>query len=52
MIFVQPQFNQKYAEVIAKAINAKVVRLDPMQRDIFANYRYIAEQLTAGMNLK
>jgi zinc transport system substrate-binding protein len=50
MIFVQPQFNEKYAEVVAKAVNAKVVRLDPMQRNVFESYQNIAAQLIAGMN--
>lgn len=35
-IFVQPQFSTKSAEVIAKAIDGKVVPLDPLAEDWFS----------------
>ncbi len=45
IIFVQPQFNDKYAEVIAKSVGAKIVRIDPQFPDVLENYSYIATEL-------
>lgn len=42
IIFVQPQFSQKSAAVIAKQIGAKVVRLDPLAADWAENLRSAA----------
>lgn len=45
IIFVQPQFNEKYADVVARAVGAKIVRIDPQLPDILENYNYIATEL-------
>jgi zinc transport system substrate-binding protein len=37
VVFVQPQFSQKSASVIAAQIDARVVRLDPLAEDWSAN---------------
>ena len=42
VIFVQPQFSQKSAAVIAKQIGATVVRLDPLAEDWAENLRSAA----------
>lgn len=43
LIFVQPQFDQSSAKSLADSIGGKVVALDPLERDIFANLRKIAD---------
>jgi zinc transport system substrate-binding protein len=48
-IFSQPQFSEKTAETIARAIGATVVTLDPLARDYLANMRSIAAQLAASL---
>ncbi len=42
VVFVQPQFSEKSASVIAKQIGAQVVRLDPLAADWSANLRKAA----------
>ena len=49
IIFVQPQFNEKYADVIAKAVGAKIVRIDPQLPNVLENYNYIATELARSM---
>ncbi len=44
-VFVQPQFSQKSASVIARAMNGKVVRLDPLAADWAANLKTVALSL-------
>lgn len=45
-IYVQPQFSRKMAQVIAGHIGAKVVVLDPLAEDYFANLMKIASTLS------
>ena len=42
VVFVQPQFSEKSASVIAKQIGARVVRLDPLAEDWSGNLRQAA----------
>lgn len=42
VVFVQPQFSEKSASVIAKQIGATVVRLDPLAEDWSGNLRRAA----------
>ena len=42
IIFVQPQFSEKSANIIAKQIGAKVARLDPLAADWSGNLRSAA----------
>jgi zinc transport system substrate-binding protein len=49
IIFVQPQFNEKYADVIARAVGAKIVRIDPQLPNVLENYNYIAAELARSM---
>ena len=44
-IFIQPQYNNKGARLIAKTIGAKVVNLDPYSEDYFNSMREIANQV-------
>jgi zinc transport system substrate-binding protein len=45
LIFVQPQFSQKSAEVLAREIDGAVVPLDPLAEDYLANLRHIAQEV-------
>jgi len=49
VIFVQPQFSDKSAATIAKAVNASVVALDPLAKDYIANMKFIAGQLSVAL---
>jgi len=44
VIFVQPQFSAKEAEVIAQAISGRVVPLDPLAEDWLKNLRRVAAE--------
>ncbi|MGB3211052.1 MAG: zinc ABC transporter substrate-binding protein [Desulforhopalus sp.] len=44
IIFVQPQFSQKSAEVVAREIKGKAIFVDPLAEDWFANMRDVAEK--------
>lgn len=48
-IFVQPQFSQKKATIIAQAIGATVVPFDPLSRDYINNLQAIAQQITNSL---
>ena len=45
-VFVQPQFDQKMAQQIAKAINGKVIAIDPLSKDYSKNLMSVAQQMT------
>ncbi|MBU4261871.1 MAG: zinc ABC transporter substrate-binding protein [Proteobacteria bacterium] len=49
VLFVQPQFSQKSAETVARAINGAVVALDPLARDYFTNMTSIAQALEKAL---
>ena len=44
-IFVEPQFNPKSAEVIAREMNASIVVLDPLAGDYLENMRYAGREI-------
>ncbi len=48
-VFVQPQFDDSTARVIAEAIGAAVMQIDPLERDVLSNLLSIAEQLAGAM---
>jgi zinc transport system substrate-binding protein len=43
VLFVQPQFSQKSAQVIARAIGGTVVAIDPLAKDYFSNMKKMAQ---------
>ncbi len=45
VLFVQPQFDTKSAKAIADELGAQVVSLDPLDEDVPANLRKIAEAI-------
>ena len=49
IIFVQPQFDSKSADAIAKAIGGTVVPLDPLAKNVFEGLEKIAEKIEASL---
>jgi zinc transport system substrate-binding protein len=49
-IFVEPEFNPKAAEVIAREMSAKVVSLDPLAPEYLENMRYAGRQIAQSMS--
>ena len=49
VLFVQPQFSQKTAEVVAREINGAVVPIDPLARDYIANLERMALAVEEGL---
>ncbi len=52
VIFVQPQFDRKNAETVAKAIGGRVAVLDPMAADVPENLRRMAKELSTALGGK
>ncbi len=49
VIFVQPQFSQKSARVIAAEIKGEVISIDPLAEDWFANMHTVAEKFKKAL---
>lgn len=49
VIFAQPQFSRKSAEVIAREIGAQVVLIDPLGENWFENMTVVANKLGAAL---
>jgi zinc transport system substrate-binding protein len=49
MIFVEPQFDQSRAQVVADSIGAKVVTIDPLAEDYVSNLTEVAKQIRAAL---
>ncbi len=49
VIFAEPQFNPQSAEVIAEAIEGRVVFIDPLARDYIGNMRNLLKELVQVM---
>ncbi len=49
VIFVQPQFSQKSARVIAAEIKGEVITIDPLAEDWFANMYIVAEKFKKAL---
>jgi zinc transport system substrate-binding protein len=50
VIFVQPEFSTKNAQVIARAIGGAVVPMDPLARDYLKNLDMMAERIKAALS--
>lgn len=50
IIFVQPQFSKKSAEVLAKAIGGTVVPLDDLAHDYLENLKKMAVEIESALN--
>jgi zinc transport system substrate-binding protein len=49
VIFAQPQFSRKSAEVIAREIGAEVVLIDPLSENWFENMTLVADKLSRAV---
>ncbi len=49
VIFVEPQYNPKSAEVIAQEIKARVVTLDPLGQNYLENMRYAGQEIAKSL---
>jgi len=49
VIFAEPQFDPKSAEVIANAIGGRVVLIDPLAKDYIGNLRLILNEMLPAM---
>ena len=49
VVFVQPQFSTKSAEVVAQEIGGQVVFADPLAEDWMANLRQVADKFQAAL---
>ncbi|MGC9029571.1 MAG: metal ABC transporter solute-binding protein, Zn/Mn family [Desulfomonilaceae bacterium] len=49
IIFVEPQFSTKGAEMIAKAIGGTIIPIDPLSKDYLNNMRAIAAAIRGAM---
>lgn len=49
IIFVQPEFNRKAANLIAETINGAVIKLDPLAYNLIDNYMIFATKIQAAM---
>ncbi|MET0067049.1 MAG: zinc ABC transporter substrate-binding protein [Candidatus Thiodiazotropha sp.] len=49
VIFVQPQFDQRLAAQVARAINGRVIAVDPLALDYPDNLRRVAEQFAGAL---
>ncbi len=52
IIFVQPQFETRNAQAIARAINGAVVAIDPMRPDVLANLLTMAGEIARALDEK
>jgi len=48
-VFVEPEFNPKAAEVIAREMNASIVYLDPLAANYLENMRAAGEKIAEGL---
>jgi zinc transport system substrate-binding protein len=49
VIFVEPQYNPKSAEVIAQEIKARVVALDPLGQNYLENMQYAGQEIAKSL---
>lgn len=49
VVFVQPQFDRRLAAQVAEAIGGRVVAIDPLAPDYFANLRRVADALAGAL---
>ncbi|MDM7939890.1 MAG: zinc ABC transporter substrate-binding protein [Methanothrix sp.] len=48
-IFVEPEFNPKAAEVIAKEMNARIIDLDPLAENYLENMRHAGKMIAESL---
>jgi zinc transport system substrate-binding protein len=49
IIFIQPQFDQRSAQVVAAAIGGAVLPIDPLAKDVLSNLQNVAANIAAAL---
>jgi zinc transport system substrate-binding protein len=49
VVFVQPQFDKRQANQVARAINGRVIPVDPLATDYIENLRQVAERFAEAL---
>jgi zinc transport system substrate-binding protein len=49
IVFLQMQFDQRNAEVLAKEIDAEIVQINPLEEEWFTQMLYITEKLKTNL---
>ena len=49
-VFVQPQFNNKAAVIIARELGARLITLDPLVQDYIANLKQVTDKIVEGLS--
>lgn len=49
VVFVQPQFSERLAEQVARAIDGRVVTVDPLAEDFATNLRLVASRIAEAV---
>ena len=49
-VYVQPQFNNKAAEIIARELGAKIISLDPLAFNYIENMNYVTDRIVEGLS--
>lgn len=49
VLFAQPQFSKKSAEMIAREIGGEVILIDPLAEDWFANMAHVVDTLSSAL---
>ena len=52
VVFVQPQYDRKNGETVAKAIGGRVAVLDPMAENVPENLRFMVKEISAALSKK
>ena len=52
VLFVQPQFDRKNAQTVARAIKGKLLELDPLAEDVELNLRRMAEAIRSALTTR
>ena len=52
VVFVQPQFNPRTAEELARRINGQAIPLDPLAWDLIANFKKMSDAVCQGFGEK
>jgi zinc transport system substrate-binding protein len=49
IVFVQPQFDQASAEILASSIGGAVLSMDPLAQDVVDNFSRMADTLEKAL---
>ena len=50
VLFVQPQFDTRSADIIAERLGAKIYTMDPLEPDVLSNLKKISSAIAEGLS--